>query len=276
LPAQVKPPVTDTSVKRLLDGRVREYFLDARDDGECVWVFHHLPKTAGSSFGLELTRAVRPAVNVAQNLRRPDGGFADMQEALRHHMKRISRGDYRCVRGHFNGAQIEQLRTRLDDARVITILRDPIERVLSEYRYVHTPANPRHERQSKRFPTLESYVDWEHSGDGMFKRLRRTPEQSVEELVNELESRYAFIGLLESFSVSRRVLFRLLGTEPPREQTVVNRSSGGGGEPAEVRKLLPQLVETNKRDLFLYEHVRRRFAAVEPEIVAFLDRNGAR
>ena len=61
--------------------------------------------------------------------------------------------------------------------KLITMLRDPAVRMISDYRYQTTPAHPVHREFVERFPTFEDYLATEWTRNRMFRFLR--PGQRV-------------------------------------------------------------------------------------------------
>ena len=102
----------------------------------------------------------------------------------------------------------------------------------------------------------------------MFRRLRRSPEDSVEDVIAILEANYAFVGITERYELSRRALFHLLGKVPPSTQARKNRTESD--EELDWRPLVDRIREVNRNDLRLYQHFCERFLGIERALEGFL------
>ena len=149
-PSGTTQPPQPVSVRLLFDGFVEDYFAAAADQPDCLWIFHHLAKTAGVSVLTEVSEALSPYVNVFGNAA---SEFPDVERALAHHLPAIARGEYRFATGHFDGTELERIRTgHPAGARPFTFLRHPVSRYVSQYVYTRTPAEPNYQEVRERFP----------------------------------------------------------------------------------------------------------------------------
>ena len=143
----------------LLAGRFDAYF-SAAALGDGALIFVHVPKTAGSSLRGELVRRLAPAVDIVVD-------YTDMTRLFRDKMddavKAFLAGPAAAARfatGHLMGRHVAEMRTMLPQARFFTFLRDPVERVLSDYRYQRSPKHPPHEQFKAKYPDLPAYLDF--------------------------------------------------------------------------------------------------------------------
>ncbi len=243
-----------------------EAFIQQKKRDDNLWMFLHVPKTAGSSFGSELARARQPYRNIHVD-------FTDASVPIRKQMdlavqKFIGELDERTFRscsGHFRISHADAIARKCPNSDLVTFLRHPVDRVISNYRYARTPAHPYHKEFRERFPDLESYVDMPGRQNTMFQFLIRDQAATIPKAIAYLDERYAFIGLVEMYSMSFNVIFRLFGEN--RLPTFHTRRTLATAENAvmvtpEVRRIISEL---NWKDVALYEHVRERLARKHDE-----------
>lgn len=237
-----------------------------------IWILHHIAKTAGTSLLNEITTVLDPSINVFGNAR---SQFPDVEAALQHHLPTLQAGSVRFATGHFNRHQVERIREGHSAPRPITFLRHPITRYVSQYRYMLTPAEPTHEEVRRRYPTLAAYTEAPETHNVMFNTLRKSPDDTVDDVVDDLERAYAFVGLTERYELCRRVVFELLGSEPPERPLVENRTASIPENEIEWSRDIERLREINDMDLALYAHFAERFLGIERPLSQLLDARGA-
>lgn len=261
---------------KLLNDDCAGYFADNADAPDALWLFLHIPKTAGTSFRAELAKRLRPNANICRN----EGGsarlpsFPSVQAALDHFLaQQLPAGQVRFASGHLTRSQVDTIAARHPRPRLITMLRDPETRVVSDYRYQRTPKHPGHRQFIERYPTLESYVRSAASQDKMFEFLRRGPDDRAEDVIADLEANFAFVGLTEMYALSRRILFRLLGAVPPPAEEKNRTQALPENAVRELETVLPLIRETNLRDAAIFRHFRQVYRDRREAIRAYLQAN---
>jgi Sulfotransferase family len=225
-------------------------------------VFQHIPKTAGVS----LRSIISSNFHTRDILHVPDRYWKDRRFAIRAARR------YPFIHGHLH---YEFLRDIIGSTRVITFLRDPVERVLSLYFFLR--AQPRG-TQADRIArlaveeahrlTIEEFVAHTHPqiasmvsdyqvqmilSDGQIDRPGRT---WVATALANLES-YEFVGIADADLMSRSVIAmsRIFGWTPSGDAPRVNHTvrSVRARQLAAARRII---ADRNQRDLSLYERVR--------------------
>ena len=176
---------------------------------------------------------------------------------------------YVCVSGHLffhPGADISDLRSA-------TILRDPIERILSHLAYSRNDVTPSGDAFSQRARalTLEAYLESDDPeivrtiSNTMAAHFAPLAWDGIEELSPErmlalaktaLEA-FDVVGLTERMNETADIVCRLLELPPPREVPRLNagsRSISARDLPTSLRDRLSRL---NELDVALYAHARR-------------------
>jgi len=218
-------------------------------------IFLHIPKTAG--------------VNVRELLARQyPGPQTFIRGAPEHqtlfHMSRGERETYRVVGGHFRFG----LHILFDSpSRYLTLLRDPIERVISHYSYIRWQAgHPWHRRVVESGVSLEQWVRLGIGGgednlqiryltdySGKVVAFRETTRQMLEEAKRVLSERIDFLGVTECYEESVRLFTRQLGWHEPLQIERLNASPNRVSAADLPLGTRAAIVEHNELDIELYE-----------------------
>ncbi len=179
-----------------------------------IHVFLHVPKTAGSSLRTVLSREYGAQRVFYYDLSIGDPrSFEEIGEELRQRLpKRVAR----LITGHqFHGIH-QALRV---PCTYFTLLRDPIERVLSEYYYAFTyPLHRlREEITSGRLGPTEFLSDprYAQTMAQAAQLAGRTARPVEEAAIAQIEHAIAAVGTAEAFERSLLLFARRLGWAPP-------------------------------------------------------------
>jgi hypothetical protein len=149
------------------------------------------------------------------------------------------------VHGHFRPAELRKWFDISPDAKIITWVRDPVQRVISNYYYLSD--------------MLEKYLDEASRGLNILSKMQRSLREYAAAPVNcnrmsrflrgvELEE-MTFVGVLEHYEEDMQVLAQILGWKNYPTFHV-----NSGRLPKEVDPDTVKYIEThNKRDVELYQ-----------------------
>lgn len=232
-------------------------FMAQSPGKDAFWFFLHIPKTAGSSFSTELAATVAPYHNIGVDYTRTDIPFRDrLSASVGDFLSRPDLEAFRSASGHVPYNLARRLNGKIPAMQMVTILRAPVDRVVSDYRYQRTELHPPHEAFKAKYPTLESFVEDPVSQNNMAKFVAHR-DASAEEALMHLEQEFAFVGLLEMYPLSFSVIFDLMGhpgKTPVEHQrkTPENKDTEVDLTPALARRIR----ELNSVDQYLFEKVR--------------------
>lgn len=254
------------SLACLVDADLEGYIAENRGNDHC-WFFVHIPKTAGSSFRRELANTLRPNYNVHVD-RDPQSEprRQSIEGATQEFNLRLKERTFRFASGHI---PISLLKAHVDtwhEFKLITMLREPALRAVSDYRYQTTPAHPPHRQFIERFPTFEKYLEAPRMRNRMFNFLRPSNNATVEECIEFIVERFAFVGLVEMYPLSVRLVTRLM--EQERSPTLyVRKTEDNDYNQFEVTpELLNRVREINGLDVILYDYFYDKLSRIRDQV----------
>ena len=241
-------------------------FLEQNRDDQNLWLFLLIPKTAGSSLSTELSRELAPYRNIHIDYTRKDVGRpTQIQDAVDRFLSDATTTRFRSASGHITMQHASQIRGAIPRTKAFTFLRDPVARVISDFRYQRTPLHPPYKEFIAKFPRIEDYVTAPQSQDKMYRFLvgdRKTPLQTG---LDRVGREFTFVGTVEKYSMSFNIIFRLFGRDVMPEQhkrATPKTEDNEVEETAELRKLI---LDVNTLDTGLYDHFSGLLKAREQE-----------
>lgn len=247
------------------------YVAEEADPGDRLWVFIHIPKTAGSSFRDELGRRLSPEYHLKVDYVSDRPLPAQRLAAVEACLEANRRQRLRFVSGHVQYQHLRRLAVDEPRTRFITILRDPVSRVVSDFYYQRTPAHPLCEEFKQRFPTLEDFARFEPGQNKMTKFLRINRNEQAIDVASRMLREFSFVGLQDDYNLSFRLMTRLL----LRSSTPEAHLRRGDGRPEISGETLSLIRALNTEDVVLFETFQRRFATVASAVRAGLAAEGA-
>jgi hypothetical protein len=268
-----------------LFGRRYDAYFQAAQQGDPLWLFVHVPKTAGSSLNSEMVPILHPNHNIHIDYSQLDPWEADFSyEALFDRsvdefigLARAAR--YRYGSGHINATQMQRIRLSLPDVRPVTMIRDPVTRFISDYRYQRSDMHPGHQQFRGAYPSIEDYLrlesDWNKIATSLLPADLRAAGD-VPDCIDWLVATYAFIGIQEHYALSLHALTWCAKT--PKRATARTRVNPPTPDNKVVLnpELLAEIRARNALDIALYDAIAARFEAIRPSLAAYLDRAAPR
>lgn len=245
-------------------------FIDANRFTDELCVFIHIPKTAGSSLSTELDRMRPPYHNIHRRYFYGDAvTFSRIEDEIATVIDSGALAEARSCSGHFSWMLAAPLRQARPDARAFTFLRDPVKRVISDYRYSRTPTHPTYKETIERFPTIESYVEAPETHDKMARFLMPASVITPTAIDAFISTNFAFVGLLEMYPLSFNILSLLLGHDRMPSEHKRKTEDTADNSVEETPALREMIAAHNQRDSALYDTVREKLLAVREDWRAF-------
>lgn len=208
----------------------------------------HIPKTGGVTF----REALAAAAGGHLVLDYDDRPLAprSLARSVRERLRRVELPpDTRAVHGHFVASKY---RRRYPDARFVTWLRDPVERLASHYYYWLREPDPKNatcRRLLEENLTLAQFAELSEMRDVHARFLGGVPVED-----------FAFVGLTESFDEGMALFERLFGIPAQAEAPRRNANPERRGERYELAPDVREAVaRANAADLALYARARARY-----------------
>lgn len=226
---------------------------------EPLVIFVHIPKTAGRTLRTIIRSQYRPEQICITNPL-PGDPFHDYLN-----LPTERKAELRIVQGHFAYGLHEHVER---PAVYVTMLRDPIARVISYYRFVRD--HPEHRNHATVMEKgLAGFVKETQSKQLDNAQLRylasaqeapfgACTEAMLEQAIRRLNERFVAVGLLEAFDNSILLMRRALGWRLPVYHSI-NVSKHRLGDDELTDEILGLLRDYNQLDQRLYDHASRRF-----------------
>lgn len=221
-----------------------------------MWVFHHIPKNAGSSLTHELRFCFPPYLNIHyDNFDEGSDRYEGLTKAVESFLEEHGERNFRSCSGHLRSQHVRMIREAVPEARVFTVLRDPVERLVSEYRYMRTAAFPQHKRFVERFEDLEAYVDAPEGHNKQWRFVTSPQRDATPEEIQSIFNRYSFFAVVEQLDDCMEYLTGLTGF-PKRPSTHVNKTTSTTDNSVNVTpELRERILSANAKDAALYNAV---------------------
>jgi len=239
---------------------------DIKRRKETTTIFLHIPKSAGQTLFQILNREYKHA-----NIYTFQGGRQRLANSIIEfkNLPIVECHKYRLLRGHVKFG-IHHLIER--PFTYITILRDPVSRILSHYHYVlRTPAHALHELVVSTGMDIERYVSSGLStelnngqvrliaGVGSGLPFGQCSEALLQEAITNLETSFSVVGLTERFDDTILLMHQTLGWHKFPFYTKRNVAKGRGYEMELHAEAIEAIRKYNALDLKLYEYAAGQF-----------------
>ncbi|MDO9527247.1 MAG: sulfotransferase family 2 domain-containing protein [Gemmobacter sp.] len=256
----------------LTPDNLTNYVAEARAH-KGLWVFHHIPKTAGSSLGGELAVHAAPYHNILPDYADHDTPFhvrldTALSTLLTHAKTPGPDGPLRSASGHVLATHLRKISKEVPDTRFFTFLRNPLARIVSEYTYNKSPKHPPHMEFRRAYPTLTDFArdPAEHNKMAFF--MFDTNRITLADALSEMGKRYDMIGLQERYPVSFLLLSSMIwGPALPKMRERVSEKSDMPELTDDVRRTI---FASNTLDLEICTAVERVYNRIAPAVWANL------
>jgi len=237
--------------------------LQRSDAGKALWFFQHIPKTAGSSFGSAVADKLKPNYNInIEAVRGTMGRDAAFKNEIEKFVGLDKEQQYSFASGHLKMNEVMTIRDAIGrPMNLITILREPAKRVVSEYRYQRTPVHSAHEQFLQEYPTFESYLNHPRSQNKMFRHLALR-EETLQATIRRLEEEFAIVGVVEMYPPFIKECSRLMGINIVETTRLRVTSTTQDSAINLTGDLMKKIRELNSQDDELWRHFRDRMRSM--------------
>lgn len=247
-------PELMSNVAERLKQRTLQAISESRAGNPKPLFFLHIPKTAGTSLTYEINESAVRYKNIFVK------DYRDGLEAAT--MLRSALKEIRCDPRHANITAYSSHTTlqglidtgwQLEKINLVTMLRNPIQRCISEYLYERSEANPLHVNFINKFPDITDFIDDKRYQNTYWRYLKTSNASSTSEVIENLASNTAFVGNLEMYPLSVYIITALVGKPhfPSRRERATSRK--GVDISADVRK---RIARANRIDMEIYRTFR--------------------
>jgi len=233
------------------------------DDG--LWVFQHIPKTAGSSLANEIAHNRRRYRNI--NVAKQPGDLtheARLDAAAEMFLADNAARRFRSASGHIRREHLDLIRADIPGTRTVTFLREPVARLVSDYRYARTPMHPNWQEVIRQTPDFDSYISLRGTHNKMAWFLFGRNNIPVTEAVERMFAEFDFIGVQDQYEPSFILLSTLLweAQAPALRKRITETTPDNQVELTDSQR--DRILEQNALDLALYQAASARIAAIAP------------
>ncbi len=215
---------------------------------ESLLIYLHLPKAAGNTSIGQLKEYIDPSFSVRWN-----DIIGSVEELIE------EKETYRLASGHLWDEHVQLFREQEFPHYTITFLRHPIQRIVSQYRYMCTPNHPDYESFVDKYPNFEEFA-FQEVTPNVISSILVGGAQSFPEYWNKLCERYHFIGLTEHYHLSMAILMNALGFPyeiAERKNVTINISKNNFSL---SQKTYQKLAVLHSLDIQLFEHLQTEYA----------------
>lgn len=187
--------------------------------------------------------------------------FGGLRMAAEQALPQVFEEGMQVMSGHYRYRDITPvLGERRNSVSLVTFLRDPVRRTLSDYYYTLSDKHPDHEALARKFPTFEHYVRQAGEMNKQIDFLQPFESAPLDVTIESALHNLDFIGITESFESDAEQLARSLGASvgaKPAQNVNANRVQAEDAH----RKYRDMLEDVLAPEIALYNALskRRRF-----------------
>ncbi len=258
----------------LFAGDFEKYFAEA-GAGKPLWLFVHVPKTAGSSMEAEISSILKPSTHIEIDYADTSGRSYQVRfdEAVQKFIAAQAEAKFRFATGHILARHLDMIKQGIPDLRLFSTIRNPVARIISDYRYQRSHMNVARDEFIRTTPDFETYIARKHVHNKTANHL--VPRVMIEAGQKEAAFQYvlanfAFIGLQEMYPLTLRTLTTLMGNPRSAEAKVRVNTEGDDNKVELTPELEQRLKELNSMDVALFNRFTQRWRAIRDDLRTYL------
>lgn len=233
-----------------LDDYIKQLF----DDDTIVYL--HIPKAAGNS-SISYIKDIRPKAYPID--------WRNIDESWNNFIKVNETEKYDIVSGHFNYNHISKLKNSNTKATYITFIRHPIERFISQYKYMYTKAHPDHVDFREKNKDFGKWVLGRK--DNIMSLILVGGARSIRDILRKIDDNYSFVGISDYYNTSMNIISTALDTKfkLSERKNVTNISEAPKIELSQ--KLYKELCHRHSLDLQLYNFYKDKYSKIADKLI---------
>ena len=262
----------------LLSGRIDSWLAPAEQPP--LWLFVHVPKTAGSSLASDVAAIVPPYRSIhIDHTDRSRPGPERFDAATEAFIQAQESSPARIASGHVQWRHVARIIAAVPGVRLFTMLREPKARLVSDYLYQRSPMHPLAAEVKARIPDFDAFLELRGQQNRAARHL--APLRLIEAgdpaaVIAHIRSRFAFIGIQERYELCFRALTARLGKQIwPSARKRVNEGAGEERAAVMARLEAPEvqarIAELNAVDLAIYAEVTTAWDSIAVPLTERLD-----
>lgn len=176
---------------------IGKYFKEIEDFNYDLIAYLHIPKASGNTVISFLNKDDSKHYRVKWN---------DIKGTWKEFVETKDLSKYKLVSGHYTWNELVQLQKRKDvNSFNITFVRHPIERLVSQYRYMTTPKHPLYKTFVKNNPNFDVWALRKARRNAISHALAPKSIRDSDIYTNVLKN-FHFIGMQDYFNTSMNIL----------------------------------------------------------------------
>lgn len=266
----------------LLAGRLQAWLRPAPPPP--LWLFVHVPKTAGSSLATDLAEMLPPYRSIhIDHADRSRSGPERFELETTRFIAEWPDARPRFASGHVQWRQVARIIEALPETRLFTMLREPVARLVSDYLYQRSPMHPLAEEVKAKVPDFDAFLDLRGQSNRQSRHL--APKRLVDAgdpapVIAHLRARYAFVGVQERYELCFRALTHMLGGQ--RRPAARKRVNDGAAEEKarvlarlEAPEVKERVARLNALDMAVYADISAAWSRIARPLERRLDELGS-
>jgi hypothetical protein len=248
-----------------------------------LWLFVHVPKTAGSSLAAELS--LDPALDLMpyrslhiDHLDRGSPAMLRYDRVVEQALAAHAAAPFRFASGHVQHRHVARLAQGIPGMRLFTLLREPAARLVSDFLYQRSPMHPLAEEVRLRVPDFDAFLLLPGQRNRAARHLVPKPivdAGDAEAAIDHIERHFAFLGLQERYAAGFMALTAMLGRmRGPARRLRANDAAAEERAAIAARladaALAARIAEVHALDFAIHRHFAARWAAVAGALEAWL------
>jgi hypothetical protein len=245
-----------------------------------LWLFVHVPKTAGSSLSADLAPQIGPYRSIhIDHSDRERTGPERFDIAVEGFLAGLAHERVGFVSGHILQRHVARIQAAVPGTALFTMLREPTARLVSDYLYQRSSMHPLAAEVRARVPDFDAFLELRGPRNRAARHLVPLPlvkAGDAERAIAHVRRNFAFVGVQERYALSFRALTAMFGqSRLPGERKRVNEEAQE--ERAAILARLEQpamqarIRAENAVDFALWQHFAGAWDAVAAPLAAHLD-----